>query len=122
MADPDKARSMLADARQVVAELGLRHGLMETELFAGIIELMVGDAVAAEPHFRTALEGLDALGVGADAGQAAALLGQIRSGPGPHRRGRPVRRGERTHRRPQPEDRHRMAGGACRDPLRPGAA
>jgi tetratricopeptide (TPR) repeat protein len=36
--------------------------------------LMVGDAVAAEPHFRTALEGLDALGVGADAGQAAALL------------------------------------------------
>ena len=32
---PDKARSMLADARQVVAELGLRHGLMETELYAG---------------------------------------------------------------------------------------
>ncbi len=71
---PDKARSMLADARQVVADLGLRHGLMETELFAGIIELMVGDPGAAEPHFRTALEGLDALGVGADAGQAAALL------------------------------------------------
>ena len=71
---PDKARSMLADARQVVADLGLRHGLMETELFAGIIELMVGDPVAAEPHFRTAMEGLDALGVGADAGQAAALL------------------------------------------------
>lgn len=71
---PDKARSMLADARQVVADLGLRHGLMETELFAGIIELMVGDPVAAEPHFRTALEGLDALGVGVDAGQAAALL------------------------------------------------
>lgn len=71
---PDKARTMLADARQVVAELGLRHGLMETELYAGIIELMVGDPVAAEPHFRTALEGLDALGVGADAGQAAALL------------------------------------------------
>ncbi len=71
---PDKARSMLAEARQVVADLGLRHGLMETELFAGIIESMVGDQVAAEPHFRTALEGLDALGVGADAGQAAALL------------------------------------------------
>ena len=71
---PDKARSMLTDARQVVADLGLRHGVMETELFAGIIELMVGDPVAAEPHFRTALAGLDALGVGADAGQAAALL------------------------------------------------
>ena len=71
---PDKARTMLADARQVVADLGLRHGLMETELFAGIIESMEGDPVAAEPHFRTALEGLEALGVGADAGQAAALL------------------------------------------------
>jgi class 3 adenylate cyclase/ketosteroid isomerase-like protein/tetratricopeptide (TPR) repeat protein len=71
---PDKARTMLADARQIVAELGLRHGLMETELFAGIIESMEGDPVAAEPHFRTAVEGLDALGVGADAGQAAAFL------------------------------------------------
>jgi class 3 adenylate cyclase len=71
---PDKARTMLAEARQIVADLGLRHGLMETELFAGIIESMVGDEVAAEPHFRTAMEGLDALGVGADAGQAAALL------------------------------------------------
>jgi ketosteroid isomerase-like protein len=71
---PDKARAMLADAREVVADLGLRHGLMETELFAGIIESMEGDPVAAEPHFRTALEGLDALGAGADAGLAAALL------------------------------------------------
>ncbi|MDT5076165.1 MAG: hypothetical protein QOJ80_802, partial [Mycobacterium sp.] len=71
---PDKARSMLSDARQLVADLGLRHGLMETELFAGIIEAMEGDPAAAEPHFRTALEGLGALGVGADAGQAAALL------------------------------------------------
>ena len=70
---PDKARSMLSDARHLVADLGLRHGLMETELFAGIIESMEGDAAAAEPHFRTALEGLGALGVGADAGQAAAL-------------------------------------------------
>jgi class 3 adenylate cyclase len=71
---PDKARTMLADARQVVADLGLRHGLMETELFAGLIESMADDPVAAEPHFRTALEGLDALGVGADAGLAGALL------------------------------------------------
>ncbi len=71
---PDKARSMLGDARQIVSDLGLRHGLMETELYAGIIESMVGDPVAAEPYFRTALQGLDSLGVGADAGQAAALL------------------------------------------------
>nr|WP_090343975.1 nuclear transport factor 2 family protein [Mycolicibacterium malmesburyense]CRL75206.1 adenylate/guanylate cyclase family protein [Mycolicibacterium malmesburyense] len=71
---PDKARKMLGEARQIVADLGLRHGLMETELFAGIIESMSGDPVAAEPHFRTAREGLGALGVGADAGLAAALL------------------------------------------------
>ncbi len=71
---PDKARKMLGEARQIVADLGLRHGLMETELFAGIIESMSGEPVAAEPHFRTALQGLDALGVGADAGLAAALL------------------------------------------------
>lgn len=71
---PDKARSMLADAGAIVAELGLRHGVMETELYAGLIELLVGDPVAAEPHFRTAMEGLDSLGAGADAGQAAALL------------------------------------------------
>ena len=36
---------------------GLRHGLMETELYAGIIELMVGDPVAADrtsaPRSRT---------------------------------------------------------------------
>lgn len=71
---PDKARTMLADARTILGDLGLRHGLMETELHAGIVELMVGDPGAAEPHFRTALDGLDVLGVGADAGQAAALL------------------------------------------------
>lgn len=71
---PDKARKLLAEARALLGDLGLRHGLMETELHAGIVELMVGDPVAAEPHFRSALEGLDVLGVGADAGQAAALL------------------------------------------------
>ncbi|MGV1005475.1 MAG: adenylate/guanylate cyclase domain-containing protein [Candidatus Nanopelagicales bacterium] len=71
---PEKARSMLADAHTILAELGLQHGLMETELYAGIVELMVGDPVAAEPHLRRALEGLDVLGVGVDAGQASALL------------------------------------------------
>ncbi|MGV1089067.1 MAG: nuclear transport factor 2 family protein, partial [Mycobacterium sp.] len=71
---PEKARSMLADAHTILAELGLQHGLMETELYAGIVELMVGEPVAAEPHLRCALEGLDVLGVGVDAGQASALL------------------------------------------------
>ena len=70
----DTARSMLGQSREWVEELGLRQGLMETELFSGIVELMAGDPVAAEPHLRAAYGGLGAMGVGADAGQAAALL------------------------------------------------
>ncbi len=112
---PDKARAMLADARQVVADLGLRHGLMETELFAGIIELMEGDAAAAEPHFRTALEGFKALGVGADAGQAAALLARTVLAQGRiDEADRYAAESERLA-GPQPEDGHRMARRASRD-------
>ena len=118
---PDKARTMLADARQVVADLGLRHGLMETELFAGIIESMEGDPVAAEPHFRTALEGLDALGVGADAGQAAALLARSVLAQG--RVDEADRHAaQRATRGPQPEDGDRLARGAGRNPGGPGSA
>lgn len=70
----DNARSMIAAAHRTVSDLGLRHGQAETELFEGIIETIAGDPAAAEPHFRAALDGLGSLGVGADAGQAAALL------------------------------------------------
>jgi hypothetical protein len=113
---PDKARSMLADARQVVADLGLRHGLMETELFAGIIERWWATRRAAEPHFRTALEGLDALGVGADAGQAAALLARSVLAQG--------RIDDADHYATESEhlagttgeDGHRVAGGTGRNP------
>ncbi len=68
------ARTMLAEAHATVEELGLRHGLLETELYSGIIELLAGDPIAAEPHLRTAYGGLGRLGIGADAGQAAAYL------------------------------------------------
>jgi class 3 adenylate cyclase/tetratricopeptide (TPR) repeat protein len=70
----DVARSMLAAARATAEELGLRHGLAQTELFAGMVELIAGDPRAAIPPLRAAREGLGTLGVGADAGQAAALL------------------------------------------------
>ena len=70
----DSARSKLETSRATARELGLRHGLYETELFAGIVELFAGDAAAAEPHLRAARDGLGRLGIGADAGQAAALL------------------------------------------------
>ena len=70
----DAARSMLADARKSLEELGLRHGLLVTDLYAGNVELIAGRPDAAVEPLRRAYDGLGALGVGADAGQAAALL------------------------------------------------
>ncbi len=70
----DQARELVARARATVEELGMRHGILETDMFAGVIELFADDAVAAEPFLRRAYQGLGILGVGADAGQAAALL------------------------------------------------
>jgi class 3 adenylate cyclase/ketosteroid isomerase-like protein len=70
----DVSRSMLASARAALEELGLRHGLAQTELFAGMVEMIAGDPHAAIPPLRAAFAGLGALGVGADAGSAAALL------------------------------------------------
>ena len=70
----DTARSLLSASRTTSLELGLDHGLLETSLFAGIVELLADDPVAAEPHLRDAFGGLGQLGIGADAGQAAAHL------------------------------------------------
>ncbi|MGI9646197.1 MAG: AAA family ATPase, partial [Ilumatobacteraceae bacterium] len=70
----DTARSMLAEARATVEELGLQHGVLETVFYGGIIELLAGDPAAAEPQLRAAYEGLDRIGLGADAAHAAAYL------------------------------------------------
>ena len=70
----DAARRMLASARETLEELGLRHALVECDLFAGLIELIAGDAAAAEPHLRSAHEGFGALDVGTDTAHAAAVL------------------------------------------------
>ena len=70
----DVARSLLANARTSLEELGLRHGLLETDLFAGMVELIAGQPSAAVVPLRRAYDGLGSLGVGADAGRAAALL------------------------------------------------
>ncbi|MBV8862783.1 MAG: AAA family ATPase, partial [Mycobacterium sp.] len=48
------ARRMIDSARRTVTELGLRHALLEIEQFAGIVELVVDDPAAAEPHLRLA--------------------------------------------------------------------
>ncbi|MDH3683915.1 MAG: adenylate cyclase, partial [Acidimicrobiia bacterium] len=70
----DAARAMLDTSRTTAQELGLRHGLLETELYAGVVELLADEQVTAEAHLRIAHAGLDRLGIGADAGQAAAYL------------------------------------------------
>lgn len=70
------ARRMIDSARRTVTELGLRHALLEVEQFAGIVELIVDDAAAAEPHLRKAYNGFRRMGLDADTAETAALLGR----------------------------------------------
>lgn len=70
------ARRMIDSARRTVSELGLRHALLEVEQFAGIVELIVGDPAAAEPHLRKACNGFRRMGLDADTSETAALLGR----------------------------------------------
>jgi class 3 adenylate cyclase/ketosteroid isomerase-like protein len=78
----DAARRMLAAARTSLEELGLRSGLLETDLFAGIIDLLAGDPIGAEADLRAAYEGFRELGVDTDAAQSAALLARALLGQG----------------------------------------
>ncbi len=68
------ARRMIASARTMVEELGITQRLLEVEVFSGQVDLLEGDAVAAERSLREAYDGLRELGLGIDAAQAAALL------------------------------------------------
>ncbi len=70
----DAARRMIGSARTMVEELGIAHRLFEADAFAGRIDLLEGDAAAAERSLRGAYEGLRDLGLGIDAARAAALL------------------------------------------------
>ena len=51
----DVSRSMLASARASLEELGLRHGLLETEYLAGVVELVAGDPAAAIEPLRASV-------------------------------------------------------------------
>src|SRR5207245_10087425 len=55
-------------------ELGLTHGMLETELFAGIVELVARDPAEAAGHLRIAYEGFRQMGVGVDAARAGTFL------------------------------------------------
>jgi class 3 adenylate cyclase len=70
------ARRMIDSARRTVTELGLRHALLEVEQFAGIVELVLDDPAAAEPHLRQACNGFRRMGLDADTAETAALLGR----------------------------------------------
>ncbi|WP_081293082.1 hypothetical protein, partial [Mycobacterium colombiense] len=70
------ARRMIESARRTVTELGLRHALLEVEQSAGIVELIVDDPAAAEPHLRKAYNGFRRMGLDADTAETAALLGR----------------------------------------------
>ncbi|MEB3979898.1 BTAD domain-containing putative transcriptional regulator [Mycobacterium sp. 663a-19] len=70
------ARRMIDSARRTVTELGLRHAFLEVEQFAGIVELVLGDPAAAEPHLRKAYNGFRRMRLDADTAETAALLGR----------------------------------------------
>jgi hypothetical protein len=72
----EAARRMIGSSRHLVEELGITQRLLEADVFAGLIELLEGNAVAAEISLRTAYDGLRQHGLGIDAAQAAALLGR----------------------------------------------
>jgi class 3 adenylate cyclase/tetratricopeptide (TPR) repeat protein len=72
----DAARRMVASSRRMVEELGITQRLLEADVFSGLIELLEGDAVAAERCLRGAYDGFREHGLGIDAAQAAALLGR----------------------------------------------
>ncbi|HXJ34498.1 MAG TPA: nuclear transport factor 2 family protein [Candidatus Eisenbacteria bacterium] len=72
----EAARRMLASSRRMVEELGITQRLLEADVFTGLVDLLEGDAAAAERTLRAAYDGLRAHGLGIDAAQAAALLGR----------------------------------------------
>jgi class 3 adenylate cyclase/ketosteroid isomerase-like protein/tetratricopeptide (TPR) repeat protein len=70
----DAARAILRAARATVDELGLSLELQELAAHAGMVELLAGAPPAAEALLREARDGFEALGAGARAALAAALL------------------------------------------------
>ncbi|HEY2775371.1 MAG TPA: adenylate/guanylate cyclase domain-containing protein [Candidatus Binatia bacterium] len=70
----EAARRMITSAHKMVEELGITQRVLEADVSAGLVELLEGDAPAAERNLRGAYEGLRDLGLGIGAAQASALL------------------------------------------------
>lgn len=67
-------RLLIESARRSLVELGMRHALHEVEQFAGIVELIADDPVAAEEHLRRAYTGFRRMRLDADTAETAALM------------------------------------------------
>lgn len=78
------ARRMLDSARRSLTQLGLRHALLEVDLYAGIVELIAEAPEAAVPPLRRAYDGFRRMGLDAGAAEAAALLARARLALGQH--------------------------------------
>ncbi len=67
-------RQLIDSARRSLTELGMRHGILEVDQFAGIVELVADDPESAEPLLRRAYNGFRRMGLDADTAETAALL------------------------------------------------
>ncbi len=72
----DAARRMIGASRRIVEDLGVAPRLLETEMFAGMVELLASEPLDAERHLRASYDGFRSRGLRVDAAQAAALLGR----------------------------------------------
>ena len=108
----EAARRMIASSRRLVEELGITQRLLEVDTSAGLIELLEGDAVAAERWLRAGLRGLPRARARGrrGAGRGAARPRAPRAGPGRRGRGALATRARRS---PATTSRRRSPGAAC---------
>jgi class 3 adenylate cyclase/tetratricopeptide (TPR) repeat protein len=71
---PDEARRLCAQAKGTFQELGLTVTLAVADMYAGMVELIAGDAVAAEQELRTGYTALSEMGERAALSTMAAML------------------------------------------------
>jgi class 3 adenylate cyclase/tetratricopeptide (TPR) repeat protein len=70
----DEARARYAASREALEELGLRFRIAQLAMYAGMVELIAGDADSAERRLRPAAEELEAMGESGYLSTTAAVL------------------------------------------------
>jgi len=74
--EPEEARRLMEEARQVFRDLGREFSLLATAFMSGPIEMLAGDLDAAVRELRSACDGLQAMGDRAFTSTLAALLAE----------------------------------------------